>query len=170
MDKYKNESSTAEGNAFIHKSSYIEDNVSIGKGTKIWHFCHVRENAKIGKNVNLGKNVYIDRDVIIGDNCKIGNNVSIFKGVTIGDNVFIGPSVTFTNDLYPDVNVWNDNMVIETKVCNNVSIGANSTIICGVVLNEGCLIGAGSVVTKDINSNFLAYGNPAKQKLRNKLD
>ena len=170
MDKYKNVSSSTEDNIFIHKSSYIEDNVSIGKGTKIWHFCHVRENAKIGKNVNLGKNVYIDRDVIIGDNCKIGNNVSIFKGVTIGDNVFIGPSVTFTNDLYPNVNVWNDNMIIKTKVCNNVSIGANSTIICGVVLNEGCLIGAGSVVTKDINPNFLAYGNPAKQKLRNKLD
>ena len=167
---FKDESSYIEDNVFIHESSYIEDNVSIGKGTKIWHFCHLRKNAKIGKNVNLGKNVYIDRDVIIGDNTKIGNNVSIYKGVTIGDNVFIGPSVTFTNDLYPDVNVWSDDMIIETKVCDNVSIGANSTIICGVILNEDCLIGAGSVVTKDIKPNFLAYGNPAKQKLKNKLD
>ena len=152
-----------EKNIFIHETSIVSENANIGDNGNIWHFSHIRENVTIGKNVTIGQNVYIDKDVVIGDNCKIQNNVSIYKGVTIGDDVFIGPSVVFTNDLYPDAKRWNDKNIVSTQVMNNVSIGANSTIICGIILNEGCLIGAGSVVTKDIQSGKIAYGNPAKE-------
>tara|TARA_B100001939_G_scaffold344798_1_gene360009 strand:- start:1757 stop:2236 length:480 start_codon:yes stop_codon:yes gene_type:complete len=147
---------------FVHETSIVEDNANIGVGTKIWQFSHIRENTKIGKNVNIGKYVYIEDGVVIGDNCKIQNNVLIYKGVTIESNVFIGPGVIFTNDLYPDANKWDDSMIVKTHVENGVSIGANSTIVCGVTLHSNCLIGAGSVVTKNIPSNKLAYGNPAK--------
>ena len=149
-------------NYFVHESSIVENNSTIGEGTKIWHFSHIRENTKIGKNVNIGQNVYVEDGVVIGDNCKIQNNVSIYKGVTIESDVFIGPSVTFTNDLYPDVNKWDESMIIKTQVEKGVSIGANSTIICGVTLHSNCLIGAGSVVTKDIEKPGIYCGNPAK--------
>ena len=148
-------------NFFKHESSDVSDESYIGENTKIWHFSHIRENVNIGKKVTIGQNVYIDEGVKIGDNCKIQNNVSIYKGVTIGDNVFIGPSVTFTNDLYPKVDDWDESKIIETLVEDFVSIGANSTIVCGIKLMKNCLIGAGSVVTKDIPKNKLAYGNPA---------
>ena len=152
-----------EKNIFIHETSIVSDEANIGENGSIWHFSHIRENVTIGNNVTIGQNVYIDKDVVIGDNCKIQNNVSIYKGVTIGDNVFIGPSVVFTNDLYPDARRWTEENIVSTQVMNGVSIGANSTIICGIVLNEGCLIGAGSVVTNDIQSGKIAYGNPAKE-------
>tara|TARA_B100000965_G_C19482244_1_gene709106 strand:+ start:338 stop:829 length:492 start_codon:yes stop_codon:yes gene_type:complete len=147
---------------FSHKSAIISENAKIGINTKIWHFSHVREGACIGKNVTIGQNVYIDSGVIIGDNCKIQNNVSVYKGVVIEDDVFIGPSVTFTNDLYPNTQEWNDEMIVGTLVKQSASIGANSTVICGVVIGKNSLIGAGSVVTKDISDNVLAYGNPAR--------
>ena len=105
-------------NYFVHESSIVEDNATIGEGTKIWHFSHIRENTIIGKNVNIGQNVYVEDGVVIGDNCKIQNNVSIYKGVTIGSDVFIGPAVTFTNDLYPDVNEWDESMIIKTQIEN----------------------------------------------------
>ncbi len=151
-----------KNNIYIHPSSVVSEDCNIGEGTKIWHFCHIREGASIGNNVTIGQNVYIDQDVVIGDNCKIQNNVSIYKGVSIGDNVFIGPSVVFTNDLYPMVENWNKNAATETIVENNVSLGANSTIIAGIKIGEFSLIGAGSVVTNNITKNTLAYGNPAK--------
>ncbi len=151
-----------QDNVFIHESSIVSENSTIGANTKIWHFSHIRENVKIGKNVTIGQNVYIDEGVIIGNNVKIQNNVSIYKGVSIGDNVFIGPSVVFTNDLYPMVESWNKNSAIETIVENNASLGANSTIIAGIKIGEFTLIGAGSVVTKNIPKNSLAFGNPAK--------
>lgn len=154
-------------NYFIHPSSIVSEQATIGNGSSIWHFSHIREGAKIGKNVTLGQNVYIDKDVVIGDNCKIQNNVSVYKGVNIGQNVFIGPGVTFTNDLYPTVDDWNEEKITHTQVKDGVSIGANSTIVCGITLNENCLIGAGSVVTKDINSNIIAFGNPAKEIKKN---
>lgn len=148
-------------NFFKHSSSIVSDKAIIGEGTNIWHFSHIREGAKIGKNVTIGQNVYIDKDVVIGNNCKIQNNVSIYKGVTIGQNVFVGPGVTFTNDLYPEVDGWKEEKIIPIFVKDGVSIGANSTIVCGITLNENCLIGAGSVVTKDIKSSMIAFGNPA---------
>ena len=155
-------------NYFKHSSSIVSEKASIGDGSKIWHFSHIREGAKIGKNVTIGQNVYIDKDVVVGDNCKIQNNVSIYKGVTIGQNVFVGPGVTFTNDLYPEVDGWSEEKIIPTFVKNGVSIGANSTIVWGITLTESCLIGAGSVVTKDIKSNMIALGNPAVEIKKNK--
>lgn len=152
-----------EKNFFIHETSIVSDNANIGENVSIWHFSHIREKVTIGKNVTIGQNVYIDKDVVIGNNCKIQNNVSIYKGVTIGDEVFIGPSVVFTNDLYPDARRWTEENLISTQVMNGVSIGANSTIICGVILHEGSLIGAGSVVTKDVQAGKVAYGNPARE-------
>ncbi len=156
-----------QNNVFIHESSIVSANSTIGANTKIWHFSHIRENVIIGKNVTIGQNVYIDDGVTIGNNVKIQNNVSIYKGVSIGDNVFIGPSVVFTNDLYPKVEEWDKSLIVKTMINNNVSLGANSTIIAGVEIGEFSLIGAGSVVTKNIGKNSIAFGNPAKIKSEN---
>ena len=149
-------------NYFKHDTALVDNNSTIGENTKIWHFTHIRENAIIGSNVTIGQNVYVDEGVVIGDNSKIQNNVSIYKGVDIGRNVFIGPSVVFTNDLFPKVDGWDEARIIKTSVEDYVSIGANSTIICCVKLMKSCLIGAGSVVTKDVPMGKLAYGNPAR--------
>ena len=151
-------------NYYSHPSSIISEKASIGEGSNIWHFSHIREGAKIGKNANIGQNVYIDKDVVIGDNCKIQNNVSVYKGVTIANNVFIGPSVVFTNDIYPLVGEWSDSKIVKTFIGEDVSIGANSTIVAGVNIGDMTLVGAGSVVTKNLPNNCIAYGNPAKVK------
>ena len=118
-----------------------------------------------GKQYLLGKDVYVDREVKIGANCKIQNRTNIYKGTTIGNNVFIGPGVTFTNDFYPRAYV--PTKFKSTVIDDNVSIGANSTIVCGVKINKGSMIGAGSVVTKDVKKQTLVYGNPARLKKKN---
>ena len=145
----------------IHKSAFIED-AKIGDGTNIWHFVHVRSGAIIGKNCNIGKGVYIDSDVKIGDNCKIQNFASIYKGVTIGNHVFVGPHVCFTNDLYPRAFIWTEERLIETIIEDGVSIGANATIIAGIKIGKYAMIGAGSVVTRDVEDFKLVLGNPAR--------
>ena len=147
---------------FIHKSSEVSDSCTIKSGTKIWHFSHIRENVQIGSNVSIGQNVYIDEGVVIGDNTKIQNNVSLYKGVKIGRNVFIGPSVVFTNDMYPISEKWSDDMILKTEIEDNVSLGANSTILPGIIIGEYSLVGAGSVVTKDCKIKGIYIGNPAK--------
>lgn len=147
---------------YKHPSAIVESD-DIGEGTKIWHFVHIREKASIGKNCNIGKSVYIDTDVIIGNNVKIQNFASLYKGVIIEDDVFIGPSVTFTNDLYPRAFIWGEeDRVGRTLVKKGASIGANSTIVCGVTIGEYAMIGAGSVVTRDVPPFNLFYGNPAR--------
>ncbi len=147
---------------FVHSSSFLDDDVEIGEGTKIWHFCHIMKGARIGKNCKIGQNVFIDRDVQIGDNVKIQNNVSVYRGVVLEDNVFCGPSMVFTNvinprSLYPrDMGEYR-----KTLVKKGTTIGANATILCGVVIGESAFIGAGSVVTKNVPGYALVYGNPA---------
>jgi len=148
---------------YAHPTSIVESN-AIGDGTKIWHFAHVRKGSKIGKNCNIGKSVYVDIDAVIGNNVKIQNFVSVYKGVTIEDDVFVGPSATFTNDLYPRAFIWDEEHVVPTNVRKGASIGANSTIICGTTIGEYAMIGAGSVVTKDVPAFGLVYGSPAKLK------
>lgn len=145
----------------IHESAYVED-AEIGDGTDIWHFVHVRKGAKIGKNCNIGKGVYVDLNVVIGDNCKIQNFATIYQGVTISNDVFIGPHVCFTNDIRPRAFMWGDNRLVKTVVKNGASIGANATIIAGVTIGEYAMVGAGSVVTKDVPDYGLVVGNPAK--------
>ena len=146
----------------IHESAYVEEGAKIGDGTNIWHFVHVRKGAKIGKNCNIGKGVYVDLNVAIGDNCKIQNFATIYQGVTISNDVFIGPHVCFTNDIRPRAFMWGDNRLVKTVVKNGASIGANATIIAGVTIGEYAMVGAGSVVTKDVPDYGLVVGNPAK--------
>jgi acetyltransferase-like isoleucine patch superfamily enzyme len=148
-------------NFFVHNTAICESN-NIGNNTKIWHFCHIRQNSKIGANCIFGKGVYVDSDVTIGDNCKFQNNVNVYHGVTIENNVFVGPNSTFTNDLYPRALIWNDSLVVNTHVKEGASIGALSVIICGVTLGKYCMIGSGSVVTKNVPDYGLVLGNPAK--------
>jgi len=161
-------------NKFIAPSAIVETHLSnIGNNVKIWHFVHIRENVKIGNNVIIGKGVYIDEGVTIGDNVKIGNNVSIFKGVTIGNNVFIGPHTCFCNDKYPaavnekgELAGSDDWECLSTIISDNVSIGANCTILPGLTIGYRIIIGAGSVVTKSlVNLNLdhgmmVYFGNP----------
>ena len=128
---------------FIHESSFIDQNVEIGKGTKIWHFCHILQNSKIGKDCSLGQNVMVGPNVQVGDSVKIQNNVSVYDGVTLEDNVFCGPSAVFTNVINPRSNVNRKEEFKKTIVRKGASIGANSTIICGNNLGRYCFIAAG---------------------------
>ena len=146
----------------IHESSYIDDGVVIGNGTRIWHFCHILRDTKIGKNCNLGQNVMIGPKVAVGDNVKIQNNVSVYEGVTLEDDVFIGPSAVFTNVLNPRSAISRKHEFKKTLVKRGATIGANATIVCGVTIGEHAFIGAGAVVTKDIPPYSLAYGVPAE--------
>jgi len=146
----------------VHPTAILEEGAKIGKGTKIWHFAHVRKGCEIGENCIVGKSVYIDSGVKIGNGCKFQNNVNVYHGVTIGDNVFVGPNATFTNDLYPRAEIWNDDKLTRTEVKDGVSIGAGSVIVCGITLGEYCVIGAGSVVIKDVPPYSLVVGCPAR--------
>jgi len=148
---------------FKHPTAVVESD-NVGDGTKIWHFAHVREKAKIGKNCVIGKSVYIDEEVEIGNGVKVQNFVSVYKGVKIEDDVLIGPAVTFTNDLYPRAFSWGEDKIVPTVVRKGASICANSTIVCGVTIGEYAMVGAGSVVTKDVPSFGLVYGNPVELK------
>jgi acetyltransferase-like isoleucine patch superfamily enzyme len=134
---------------YAHPTAVVESE-DIGDGTKIWHFVHVRAGSRIGRNCHLGKSVYIDTEAEVGDNVKIQNFVSVYKGVKIDDDVFVGPAVTFTNDLYPRSFSWDEEHVVPTRICKGASLGANSTIICGVTVGAYAMIGAGSVVTRDV--------------------
>lgn len=146
---------------FIHELAVVDEGAEIGKGTRIWHFAHIRGTAKIGESCIVGKGVYIDGDVTIGNNVKIQNGVSIYNGVTIEDDVFCGPHMVFTNDLYPRA-VTQDWEVSKTLVKRGASIGANAVVICNIALGEYCMVGSGAVVTKDVPAHGLVVGNPAR--------
>ena len=148
---------------FIHPTAVIDENITIGRGTKIWHFSHVLSNSRIGQNCNIGQNVAIGPDVSIGPNCKIQNNVSVFKGITLEDGVFCGPSMVFTNINNPRAEIRKMDQVRPTLVKKGATIGANATIVCGVTLGRYCFIGAGAVVNKNVADYALVVGNPARQ-------
>ncbi len=147
---------------FVHPSSYVDRKVSIGKGTKIWHFSHVMKGARIGSNCSIGQNVFIGEDVKIGRNAKIQNNVSVYAGVTLEDDCFCGPSVVFTNVRNPRSAHPRNGKYVKTLMKKGATIGANATIICGVTLGRYSFVGAGSVVTKDVPDYVLVVGNPAR--------
>ena len=133
----------------------------IGDGTRIWQFCMIFPNARIGKNCNICAHVLVENDVIVGDNVTVKCGVQLWDGVTLEDNVFVGPNVTFTNDLFPRSK--NENWkLLRTTIKKGASIGANATILCGITIGENAMIGAGSVVTKDVPANEVWFGNPAR--------
>lgn len=146
----------------IHSSSDVQS-IQIGDGTMIWQYCVILKNAIIGKNCNINFNVFIENDVILGDNVTIKSGVQLWDGLRIGNNVFIGPNVSFTNDSLPRSKKY-PKKFLETIILEGASIGANSTIIGGITVGKYAMIGAGSVVTKDIPEHTLWYGNPAKMK------
>ena len=150
-----------DDSVFIHPSAFVSEKASIGKGTKIWINAQVREGAVIGTGCVIGKDTYIDADVQVGNGVKIQNGVSVYKGVTVENDVFIGPNAVFTNDMYPRASNQ-DWEVLPTVLRRGCSVGANATVVCGVVLGEYCMVGAGSVVTKDVPAFGLVVGNPAR--------
>lgn len=149
-------------NYFAHETAIIDENVEIGQGTKIWHFCHIMSGCKIGENCNIGQNVVVSPGVILGNNVKVQNNVSIYTGVICEDDVFLGPSMVFTNVVNPRSAVNRRGQYVTTIVRRGASIGANATIVCGHNIGEFAFIGAGAVVTKEVPAYALVVGNPAK--------
>lgn len=146
----------------IHKLADVQTQ-DIGENTNIWQFCVVLKNAKIGNNCNINAGVLIENDVVIGSNVTVKSGVQIWDGITLEDNVFIGPNVTFTNDFLPRSKQYPKEF-LKTTVKKLASIGANSTIVGGITIDEYAMIGAGSVVTKNVGTQELWYGNPAKHK------
>jgi UDP-2-acetamido-3-amino-2,3-dideoxy-glucuronate N-acetyltransferase len=148
---------------FSHSTAVIDENCTIGDGTKIWHFSHVMTGAVIGNNCNLGQNVVVAPKVILGNNVRVQNNVSIYEGVICEDDVFLGPSMVLTNVINPRSAVSRKNEYKTTLIKKGASIGANATIICGNTIGRYAFIGAGTVVTKDVPDYALMIGNPGRQ-------
>ena len=148
---------------FKHESAYVDEGCTIGSGTKIWHFSHIMNDCVIGENCNIGQNVVVSPQVRLGRNVKIQNNVSVYTGVICEDDVFLGPSMVFTNVLNPRSAVSRKNEYRPTIIHRGASIGANATVVCGHEIGEYALVGAGSVVTKDVKPYALVVGNPARQ-------
>lgn len=152
-----------EKDFFVHASSYVDDGVKIGKGTKIWHFSHVQKGAEIGENCSLGQNVNIANDVKIGNGVRIQNNVSVYAGVELEDNVFCGPSCVFTNVTTPRAHFPVHGIYAKTLIKEGASLGANSTVVCGHTVGKSALIAAGAVVTKNVPDFALMAGVPARR-------
>ncbi len=147
----------------VHPSAIVDEGVTIGAETRIWHWVHVTSGAVIGKRCSLGQNVFVGSRAVIGDNVKIQNNVSIYDNVTLEDDVFCGPSMVFTNVYNPRSAVSRKSEYRPTVVNKGATLGANCTIVCGVTIGEGAFIGAGTVVNKDVPSFALVVGNPGCQ-------
>ena len=147
---------------FIHKSAIIDEHVKIGKGCKIWHFCHILSGSEIGESCSFGQNCVIGPNVRLGKGVKVQNNVSIYEGVECEDDVFLGPSMVFTNVINPRAFINRKEEFKKTLLKKGCSVGANATIVCGVTIGEYAFIGAGSVVVCDIPAFALVVGNPAK--------
>lgn len=150
---------------FIHSTASVSPKAQLGQGTKVWINVQIRENAVIGDNCIVSKDVYIDHAVTIGDRCKIQNSVSVYHGVSIGNDVFVGPNASFTNDRVP--RAFNpDWKITPTFIKDGASIGANSTLICGITVGEYAMVAAGSVVTRNVEPFTLVMGNPARPVAR----
>ena len=150
--------------SFVHESSYVDEGVSIGEGTKVWHFCHLQSGAVIGRDCTLGQNVNVANNVHIGNGVKIQNNVSVYEGVEIEDFVFCGPSMVFTNDLTPRAKYPKGSEAYKrTRVKFGATIGANATIVCGTTIGKWAMVAAGAVVNKDVEDYALVAGVPARQ-------
>jgi UDP-2-acetamido-3-amino-2,3-dideoxy-glucuronate N-acetyltransferase len=147
----------------IHESSYVDDGVEIGAGSRIWHFAHILPGSRLGRGVVVGQNVMIGPNVSVGDGCKIQNNVALYAGVELGDDVFCGPSCVFTNVFNPRAHVSRKDEFRTTRVGRGATIGANATIVCGVEIGDYAFIGAGAVVTRDVPAHALMVGNPARR-------
>ena len=158
MEKEQNQ----DKNYFQHESAIVDAGASVGEGTRIWQFCNIMDNTKIGKNCNIGAYVFVESDVKIGNGVKVKNNVSLYKGVELEDDVFIGPNVVFTNVINPRSFIERKAEFKPTIVKKGASIGANATIVCGHTVGEYALIGAGTVVTKDVPPYALVVGNPGR--------
>ncbi len=147
---------------FVHPSSIIDPGAQIGKGTRIWHFCHVASTSKVGERCNIGQNVYIDNNTVIGNDVKIQNNVSVYNGVIVEDAAFLGPSMVFTNVINPRSFIERKNEFRQTLVRKGATIGANATVLCGIEIGRYAMIGAGAVVTKNVLPYSIMTGNPAR--------
>lgn len=149
---------------FVHETSIVDDNVEIGKDTKIWYFCHIQSGSKIGEKCSFGQNVNVSNNVKIGNGCKVQNNVSIYEGVELEDYVFCGPSMVFTNDLTPRAKYPKGSSGYKKTVLHTgATVGANATIVCGHDIGNWAMIAAGAVVTKNVKNHALMAGVPAKQ-------
>jgi UDP-2-acetamido-3-amino-2,3-dideoxy-glucuronate N-acetyltransferase len=149
---------------FIHPTAIVDEPNQIGDGTQIWHFTHIMSGARIGENCIIGQNVFVGSGALLGNNVKVQNNVSIFDGVTLEDDVFCGPSMVFTNVFNPRSFISRKKEFRKTLVRKGATVGANVTIVCGNTIGQYALIGAGSVVTRDVPDYALVYGNPGKVK------
>ena len=154
---------TSRTKYFAHESAYVDDNVTIGDGTKIWHFSHVLSNTTIGSNCSFGQNCVVGPKVTIGNGVKVQNNISIYEGVEVEDDVFLGPSMVFTNVINPRSFIVRREEFKRTLLKKGCSIGANATIVCGVTIGEYALIGSGAVINRDVKPFSLMVGVPAKQ-------
>lgn len=150
-------------NYIAHDSAYVDDDVSIGDNTKIWHFSHILSGSIIGENCSFGQNCVVGPKVKIGNGVKVQNNVSIYEGVECEDNVFLGPSMVFTNIINPRAFIVRKEEFKKTFLKKGCSIGANATVVCGVTIGEYALIGSGAVVNKDVKPYALMVGVPARQ-------
>jgi len=146
-----------------HESAIIDDGAQIGDDSRIWHFAHICSGAKIGKSVSLGQNVFVGNKVVIGDYCKIQNNVSVYDNVYLQEGVFCGPSMVFTNVYNPRSLIERKSEYQDTLIKKGATLGANSTIVCGVTVGEYAFVGAGAVIKKDVPAYALMVGVPAKQ-------
>ena len=148
---------------FIHPTAIIDSGARLGKGSYVWHFCHIMSDAQIGERCVFGQNVFVGKGVQIGNGVKVQNNVSVYQGVEIEDDAFLGPSMVFTNVINPRSAIERKEEFKKTMVRQGVTIGANATIICGIELGHHCFIGAGAVVTRDVRPYELWLGNPARR-------
>lgn len=147
---------------FKHESAYVDGNVDIGDGTKIWHYSHVQSGAKIGRNCILGQNVNIANDVVIGDNVKIQNNVAVYTGTTVESDVFLGPSCVLTNVTNPRAQVRRHSIYEKILIRRGATVGANATIVCGITLGRYSFVAAGATISKDVPDYVMVMGCPAK--------